>query len=212
MRPNLMLTLVLSACLSLACGTNDPATAQSSLMGDTSEPAETSNTTEEDNTSVSFDDPRSMLEPSSQREEALRLGFRIIQSYFDNDPQPFIDIIADQLPQIGREGETMDGDYFRELVAHAEPYPSGEDLTMYTMEQYLDVFHPLVVTYEEAVDHFGFPPVTNGGWIPEPNDFIYFGGILQDSFSENDKFIRDGLNSFVFGERDGVWLFVGFVS
>ena len=161
---------------------------------------------------VDPDDPRSALTPSTQRTEALELGLSIIQSYFDNDPQTFIDIIADELPQIGREGETMDGSYFRELVAHAEPYPSGEDLTMYTMEQYHEVFDPLVVTYDEAVEHFGFPPVTNAGWVPDPDDFIYLGGILNEGFTEEDRFIRDGLNSFVFGKRDGIWMFVGFVS
>lgn len=144
--------------------------------------------------------------------EAMALGLSIIQSYFDNEPEVFIALIADTLPQIGRSGEVMDGAYFRELIAHATPYPSGEDLTGYTMEDYNEVHTPVVVTYEEAVADYGMPAVEGDGWIPEEGDLIYLGGILKEGKTEADKFVRDGLNSFVFGKRDGQWLFVGFVS
>ena len=207
MRAHLIVSFTLTTTLCLACGNPQEDIANTDMPSD----GETFSSAV-DETPPATDDRRSVLEQSEERAQVRELGLRIIQSYFDNNPQAFIDMIADDLPQIGREGETMDGAYFRELVEHAEPYPSGEDLTMYSMEQYHEIFDPLVVTYDEAVEYFDFPAVTNGGWIPEPDDFIYLGGYLRDGFTEEDKFIRDGLNSFVFGKRDGIWLFVGFVS
>ena len=42
------------------------------------------------------------------------------------DPEVFIEMLHHTLPQIGREGEAMDGEYFKEVVRHSTPYPSGE--------------------------------------------------------------------------------------
>ena len=219
MRPLIYFTLPLA--MLLGCGgptdnhnTTDGSSDTSTLDTTETDASETTESESETETSGTADstDPRSVLTDLPERDHARELGLTIIQSYFEGDPTDFIAMIADIVPQVGREGEAMDGEYFREMVAHVTPYPSGEDFTMYTMEQYHDVFDPLVVTYDEAVEHFAFPTVDNAGWIPEPQDFIYFGGTLQLDKREEDKFIRDGLNSFVFGKRDGVWKFVGFVS
>ena len=211
MRPRLLPTLILTSSLCLACGGPTAPKASEGITDDTSEDItdETDETTE---TTMDPNDPRAVLADRSERDEARQVGLSVIQSYFDNEPQAFIDLISDILPEIGREGDPMDGQFFRELVERSDPYPSGEDFTMYTMDQYHEVFDPLVVTYDEAVEHFGVSPVENDGWIPAPDDFIYFGGYLKPGRVEEDKFIRDGLNSFVFGKRDGVWMFVGFVS
>ena len=106
----------------------------------------------------------------------------------------------------------MDGEYFKDVIRHSSPYPSGEDLTSYTMEQYQTIFAPLVLTYQEAIEQLGFPEVEGDGWVPEDTDYLFIGFNLAEGAVESDKFIRDGLNSFVFGIRDGEWKFVGFMS
>ena len=70
----------------------------------------------------------------ANREQARAIGLSIIQSYFDNQPEVFVALIADTLPQIGREGDPMEGEYFKELVAYREPYPAGEDFTEFSMK------------------------------------------------------------------------------
>ena len=80
------------------------------------------------------------------------------------------------------------------------------------MADYEAVYEPVVVTYQEAVDNYDMPPAEGDGWVPHEGDLIFLGGVLRDGKTEDDKFLRDGLNSFVFGKRDGEWLFVGFVS
>ena len=204
--------LTLPVLLLFGCGSPQTHATTATTTPETPASTEAESSEATPSTEADPNDPRSVLEDRAERNEARELGLSIIQSYFDGDPSVFVELVAETVPQIGREGEAMDGQYFRDMVAHVDPYPSGEDLSMYSMDEYHDVFDPLVVTYDEAVEHFGFPPVENDGWIPESSDFIYFGGFLHLDKVEADKFIRDGLNSFVFGKRDGVWKFVGFVS
>ena len=164
-----------------------------------------------DNTSVQMDSPAAENSVDGDREEAMELGLSIIQSYFDGEPEVFVELIADSLPQIGGSGLPMSGDQFKELIATNVPYPAGTDLTGYTMEDYHAVFEPVVVTFQEAVQDLGYPDVTNGGWIPADDEYIYLGVELKAGKQESDRFIRNGLNAFVFGKRDGEWKFVGFV-
>ena len=206
--------------LLFACGESSPDPSDESSTNETTdETTETSTDDENADTETEVDGETTDEESepgetdmATAREQAMGMGMEIIQSYFDGDAEVFIAMLHHTLPQIGREGEAMDGEYFKDLIRHSTPYPSGEDLTSYTMEEYQAVFEPLVLTYQEAVDQLGFPEVEGDGWVPEETDFLFIGWNLKTGALESDKFIRDGLNSFVFGIRDGEWKFVGFMS
>ena len=224
MRPIIFLTLCLL--MLFACGetATDPAADAGTENAVTTEPSsdnETANNSDstEDTTEAGTTGDTSgsesiqdQVDMTPERARALEIGLSIIQSYFDGDPEVFASILADTLPQVGRDDEPMDGEYFREMVRYASPYPSGEDYTSYSMDDYEAVYDPLVLTYDEAVELISFPAVQGNGWVPEENDFLFIGGNLQEGAVESDKFLRDGLNSFVFGIRDGEWKFVGFIS
>jgi len=212
--------LALPLFLLFACGetsTSNPTpdeTAEESTEETTTDNDTTDGVTD---TSETGDDPegnsiQDQVEMTAERAHAMEIGLSVIQSYFDGNAEVFINLLADTLPQIGREGDPMDGEYFRDLVRNSSPYPAGEDFTGYTMQQYEEVFEPLVLTYDEAVELIDFPVVEGSGWIPESADFLFLGWNLKPGQVESDKFIRDGLNSFVFGIRDGEWKFVGFIS
>ena len=176
---------------------------------DTNEDTADNDTTDETANSDSIQD---QLEMTPERARALEIGLSIIQSYFDGEPEVFASLLADTLPQVGLDADPMDGEYFGDMVRNSSPYPAGEDYTSYSMDQYEEVYDPLVLTYDEAVELISFPTVQGNGWVPEENDFLFIGGNLQPGAVEGDKFIRDGLNSFVFGIRGGEWKFVGFIS
>ncbi len=212
--------LALPLFLLLACGesttdqTGDTATNETTdNNSDTTtddESNESDTEVDEENTNDGSD--QGETEMSAAREQAMSMGMDVVQSYFDGNPEVFIDMLHHTLPQIGREGEAMDGEYFKEVVRHSTPYPSGEDLSAYTMEDYQAVYNPLVLTYEEAIEQLGYPEVEGDGWVPEPTDFLFIGFNLKEGKVQSDKFIRDGLISFVFGIRDGEWKFVGFMA
>ena len=216
--------LALPLFLLFACGesTTDPTddtTTNETTDNTTDNNSETATDDEGDDADTEVDDENANegSEPdeadmAAAREQAMNMGMQVIQSYFDGNPEVFIEMLHHTLPQIGREGEAMDGAYFEEVVRHSTPYPSGEDLTSYTMEDYQAVFNPLVLTYQEAIDQLGFPEVEGDGWVPEATDFLFIGFNLQEGAVQSDKFIRDGINSFVFGIRDGEWKFVGFMA
>ena len=212
--------LALPLFLLLACGesttdqTGDTATNETTdNNSDTTtddESNESDTEVDEENTNDGSD--QGETEMSAAREQAMSMGMDVVQSYFDGNPEVFIDMLHHTLPQIGREGEAMDGEYFKEVVRHSTPYPSGEDLSAYPMEDYQAVYNPLVLTYEEAIEQLGYPEVEGDGWVPEPTDFLFIGFNLKEGKVQSDKFIRDGLISFVFGIRDGEWKFVGFMA
>lgn len=225
MRP--IVYLILPFFTLLACGettTNSPAdtdtgdaetietTTDNDTAADTTDTTE--DTTEVDSTdeTTNTDSIQNQVEMTPERARALEIGLSIIQSYFDGEPEVFASLLADTLPQVGLDADPMDGEYFGDMVRNSSPYPAGEDYTIYTMEQYEEVYDPLVLTYEEAVELISFPTVQGNGWVPEENDFLFIGGNLKPGAVEGDKFIRDGLNSFVFGIRGGEWKFVGFIS
>ena len=212
--------LALPLFLLFACGESTTEQNDDTPTNETTDDNSDTTTDEEDNNTdaevdeenAEQDSEQGETEMSAAREQARSMGMQVIQSYFDGDPEVFIEMLHHTLPQIGREGEAMDGEYFKEVVRHSTPYPSGEDLTSYTMEDYQAVFNPLVLTYQEAIDQLGFPEVEGDGWVPEPTDFLFIGFNLQEGAVQSDKFIRDGINSFVFGIRDGEWKFVGFMA
>ena len=71
------------------------------------------------------------------------------------------------------------------------------------MADYQTVYEPLVLTYPEAMDQLGYPEVEEMGGFLEETDFLFIGFNLREGSTQSDKFIRDGLISFVFGVRDG---------
>ena len=216
-----LLYLALPVFLLFACGeattesTNDSSTSENSESTDNSgSPVgeDTDEATEVDDDTTDDETEMTQSDLESSRAQAMEMGMDIIQSYFDGDPEVFIAMLHHTLPQIGREGEAMDGEYFEEVVRHSTPYPSGEDLSEHTMADYQTVYEPLVLTYPEAMDQLGYPEVEGDGWVPEATDFLFIGFNLREGSTQSDKFIRDGLISFVFGVRDGEWKFVGFMS
>lgn len=228
MRP--VVYLILPLFMLLACGETTTPTAEDTDTGDvgstetttdsdtTTEPTDATDSTEDtadtDTTdeTTNTDSIQGQVEMTPERARALEIGLSIIQSYFDGEPEVFASLLADTLPQVGLDADPMDGEYFGDMVRNSSPYPAGEDYTSYTMDQYEEVYDPLVLTYDEAVEFISFPTVQGNGWVPEENDFLFIGGNLKPGAVEGDKFIRDGLNSFVFGIRGGEWKFVGFIS
>lgn len=228
MRP--VVYLILPLFMLLACGGTTTPTAEDTDTGDvgstetttdsdtTTEPTDATDSTEDtadtDTTdeTTNTDSIQGQVEMTPERARALEIGLSIIQSYFDGEPEVFASLLADTLPQVGLDADPMDGEYFGDMVRNSSPYPAGEDYTSYTMDQYEEVYDPLVLTYDEAVEFISFPTVQGNGWVPEENDFLFIGGNLKPGAVEGDKFIRDGLNSFVFGIRGGEWKFVGFIS
>ncbi len=211
--------LALPLFLLFACGESTPEPSDDTSTNDTSETTDNSTDDETDDSQSEVDEETSddtnsegETDMSEPRAQATEMGMSVIQSYFDGDPEVFIAMLHHTLPQIGREGEAMDGEYFGDLIRHATPYPSGEDFSQYTMEEYQAVYDPLVLTFQEAIDQLSFPEVEGDGWVPEEGDYLFIGWNLKPGSVESDKFIRDGLNSFVFGIRDGQWKFVGFIS
>ena len=209
MRPIVCLTLPLF--MLLACGETTTQTAADTDNNDAVS-AETTTDTDTTDETTNTESIQDQLEMTPERAQALELGLSIIQSYFDSEPEVFANLLADTLPQVGLDADPMDGEYFGDMVRNSSPYPAGEDYTAYTMEQYEEVYSPLVLTYDEAVELISFPTVQGNGWVPQETDFLFIGGNLKPGALESDKFIRDGLNSFVFGIRDGEWKFVGFIS
>ena len=207
--------LALPIFLLFACGesttdTTNNETSETTNENETTDSEGSESEINEDTSDTETDTELSELETG--RAQAMEMGMQVIQSYFDGDPEVFIAMLHHTLPQIGREGEAMDGEYFSEVVRHSTPYPSGEDLSAYSMEDYQTIYEPLVLTYQEAMDQLGYPEVEGDGWVPEEMDFLFIGFNLKPGYTQGDKFIRDGIISFVFGIRDGQWKFVGFMS
>lgn len=145
--------------------------------------------------------------PLDMKAEALEFSLGIVQTYLAQDYATFRGALAERIFTLDGEGP-----YTREDIdswfAEARPFPAGRDYSAHSLEEYLDVYAPRMMTFDEArEEHPELAQITWEGWTPDKDDQIFLGWETKPG---KEPFMWDDLLAFVVTKELGEWRFKAF--
>lgn len=136
------------------------------------------------------------------KEEALDFSLEIVGTYLTGDVDRFCSFFTDPLYTLEDEGPFSRSEVIRDLKART-PFPAGYDYSGYTMEDYLEVYEPRVLEFDEYMKEYpGLETLEVGGWSPGEDDFLFVGSKTRPG---REGFLWDDLLIFMVTDRSGEW-------
>ena len=144
---------------------------------------------------------------SFDREGALEFSLKVVRTYFDNDMEGFISYLADELYSLEGDGPISKDELAPSISA--EDHVVDEDYTMYSMEEYTEVYDPRVMDVEEVESEY--PGIVSSmeslGWDYGEDDYLFIG---WETKSGEEGPLWDDPLSFVVSHESGEWRFKAF--
>lgn len=139
--------------------------------------------------------------------EALDFSLQVVETYFTQDYAAFRTMLAPAIYTLEGEGpmtpEDVDAWHARE-----PPWPAGRDYSGHSMEEYLEVYAPRVLTIEAAqAEHPEFAQMSWDGWEPDEDDYVFIG---WETKPDQEPFLWDDLLAFAVTHESGEWRFKAF--
>ena len=144
---------------------------------------------------------------SMLKDAALAFSLKVLDTYFDPSIagyELFLTYIHD--PVYPLEGE---GPLSLSEILWEGSHPFGQNYSAHTMDEYLEVYNPIVLNYDEIVALApDFESFAVDDWIPNKDDYLFLGWEVRDGRT---AFMWEDLLCFmVTCGTDGEWKLIAF--
>ncbi len=137
-------------------------------------------------------------EPTTLKDEAKSFALDVVKSYISNDTLTFKSYLGDTLYSL----EAGDKPIPVDSISVSDLF-SRFDYSAYSMNDYLDVYEPIIMDYDAYSK-------VNPGWLdqfiywhPDNQDFLFFGSREKQG---KQGFMWDDLLGFMVSKRSGHWV------
>ena len=143
---------------------------------------------------------------SGTKEGALEFSLLLVETYFTGDEDRFCSHLADTLYTIEGEGSFTKEDTIS-AIKEDKPFPFGRDYSEFTMEHYLENYHPEIMDYEDYSEYPELSGLSIDGWEPDADDFLFLGYEVKLG---KEGFMWDDLLVFMVTYQNGKWKYIAF--
>jgi hypothetical protein len=143
---------------------------------------------------------------SGTKEGALEFSLLLVETYFTGDEDRFCSHLAGTLYTLEGEGPFTKEEAIS-AIKEDKPFPSGEDYSEFTMEDYLENYHQEIMNYEDYSEYPELSGLSIDGWEPDADDFLFLGYEVK---SGKEGFVWDDLLVFMVTYQNGKWEYIAF--
>jgi hypothetical protein len=109
------------------------------------------------------------------KDGALEFSLKVVETYFDNDMGQFLSYLADEVYTLEGEGPSSKKEV--ENAFSEKEYVADESYANWTMEEYMNIYEPRVMDFDEIRDEFpeSESEIKDLGWKFDDDDYLFIG-------------------------------------